>query len=59
MDPIRVVVTDVVSEKPTQMLLVENDHMIDEFAFAGANPAFSRPVLPWASVRRSLRYDAE
>jgi hypothetical protein len=34
MYPISVVVMDVVTEKPPQMLFVENDHMIDEFALA-------------------------
>jgi len=29
-----VVVADIISEKPTQMLLVEHDHMIDDFALA-------------------------
>jgi hypothetical protein len=33
-DPIRVVVMDVVPEKPTQMLLVEHDHMVNQFALA-------------------------
>jgi hypothetical protein len=33
-DSIGVVIVDVVSEKPPQMLFVENDHMIDEFALA-------------------------
>ena len=33
-NPVRVVVPDVVAEKPTQMLLIEHDHMVNEFAFA-------------------------
>jgi len=32
-DSVRVVVTDAVSEKTTQMVLIEHDHVIDEFAF--------------------------
>ena len=34
MYPISVVVADVVPEKPPQVLFVENNHMIDEFALA-------------------------
>ncbi len=33
-DSVCVVVADVDSEEPAQMLLVEHDHMIDEFALA-------------------------
>jgi hypothetical protein len=33
-DPVRVVIADVVSEKSTQMALIEDDHVIDKFALA-------------------------
>jgi hypothetical protein len=33
-DPISVVISDVVPEKPAQMLFVEHDQLIDEFALA-------------------------
>ena len=35
MDPIRVVVGDVVAEEPAKVILAEYGHVIDEFAFAG------------------------
>jgi hypothetical protein len=33
-NPVRVVVANVASEKSTQMVLIEHDHMVNEFAFA-------------------------
>ena len=33
-NPVRVVVANVVPEKPTQMALIDHDHMVNEFAFA-------------------------
>jgi len=31
-NPILVVIVDVVSEKPAQMLLIEHDYIVDQFA---------------------------
>ena len=53
MDPIRVVVADIVSEKTTQVILIEHDDMIHDLSFAGSDPSLRRPVLP--PVRGTVR----
>ena len=45
-----VVVGDVFAKPPMQMLLVEYDYMVEEFAATSADPSFGNPVLLWASI---------
>src|ERR1017187_3219995 len=59
MSAVVVIVADVIIHEASQMLLVQNDHMIEKVAAAVADPALGDAVLPWASETRSLRFDAE
>jgi hypothetical protein len=58
-DPLGVVVGDVVREKPTEVALAENDHVIQELAPTGSDPSLGERVLPGTAVRRSYGFDAE
>ena len=58
-DPIGVVVGDVVAEEPAKVVLAQDDQLIDEFALAGSHPAFCGAVLPRAPECRSFRRNAE
>ena len=41
------------------MLLVEYDHLIEQFPTTAANEPFRNAVLPWASEARPFRLDTE
>ena len=58
-DPIGVVVTDVVMKYPAKVVLAQDDHVINEFALAGSHPALRSAVLPRAPECRSFRRNAE
>jgi len=42
-DAFFIVVLDVLAEQPSQLGLVQNHHMVEEFAANGANEALGRP----------------
>src|ERR1035437_7407017 len=46
MSPVLVVVTDVLIQQPSQMFLIQHDHMIQEIATYTAHPALGNSVLP-------------
>ena len=50
MRPVVVIVPDVILEQPTELLVVEDDDVIEEFSTYVAHPAFSDAVLPRALV---------
>ena len=58
-DTFGVVGGDIVVKNATQMVLIEHDHRIDEFAFAGSHPALCRSILPWTLKRGALRFYAK
>ena len=53
---LRVVVTDIVAEESAQVLLIEHNHVIDDFSLARSHPALRRSVLPGTVKRASLRF---
>jgi hypothetical protein len=56
-DPLGVVVGDVVLEKPLKVALTENDHVIEELVPTGSHPSLGECVLPGTAVRRSYGLD--
>src|ERR1017187_6228098 len=46
MSPVLVVITDVLSQQPSQVPLIENDHVIEQVPPHAANPALRNSVLP-------------
>src|ERR1017187_1229096 len=46
MSPVLVVVTDVLIQQPSQMFLIQHDHMIQEISMYTAHPALGNSVLP-------------
>ena len=57
MRAILVVVRDIRREQPLQMRLADGNHMIQQFATAGADPALGHPVLPRTTNCRPNRLD--
>src|SRR5690349_14076780 len=46
-DPVRVIVGDVIAHKPTQMLFAERNDVVQKLAAAASHPPFRDSVLPW------------
>ena len=59
MDSVFVVVGDVVAKKMSQVPLVDHDHVIQQFASKGPDPAFRDSVLPRTPVSGPLGLDSE
>ena len=59
MSPVLVVVANVIIHKVFQMLLVQNNHMIEQVSTATADPPFRNAVLPRTSDAGSLGLDNE
>ena len=51
MSAILVVVTNLISKKSPQMVLVESDDVVKQIAATASHPALSHPVLPGTSNR--------
>jgi hypothetical protein len=58
-DTLGVVVVDVLAEQSSQVVLVQDDDVIEEFATYGTDDTFRGSVLPWASKGCPLRVDLE
>ena len=56
-DSIIVIVEDVVGKQTPQMLLVQNNDVVEQFAAAAANPAVRHSILPGTPHRRSHSRD--
>src|SRR5215472_11680394 len=50
-----VVILEVISNQPTQMGCVQDDHVVQQFPAATSHPALRHPVLPGTSMRRSIK----
>ena len=59
MRPIPVVIADVFTHEAFQMMFVEYDHMIKQFAPAAAHKPFRNAILPRASEAGPFRLDTE
>ncbi len=59
MDPLCVVVLDVLMKEAVQVPLVESNHVIQPLATNAPDPALRRPVLPRTTVSGSLGLDSE
>jgi hypothetical protein len=46
MSPVLVVITNVVLQQPSQVSLIQNNHVIEQVAPYAANPALGNAVLP-------------
>ena len=57
MASIFVVVVEVRAYKPDKMLPVKDNHMIEHFPSAAADPSFRDAILPWASVSAAAGFD--
>lgn len=55
MSAVLVVITDILIQQPSQMLLIENDHVIQEIPAHTANPALRNSVLPGTTEGRAYR----
>jgi hypothetical protein len=51
MCPVVVIIGEELAEQPPQVLLVQHDHVIKQFASATADPALGYAVLPRALKR--------
>jgi hypothetical protein len=58
-DALGVVVGDIVVQQAVQMLLVENDHVIQQLPTGAAHPALCCSILPWTFERGALRLDVK
>lgn len=59
MDSLRVGVIDVHAERPSEMVFVEDDHVIQSLAANASDNTLRGSVLPRASKRCALRVDLE
>ena len=59
MRPIPVVIADVVTHEAFQMMFVEYDHMIKQFAPTAADEPFRNAILPRASDASPFWLDTE
>ncbi len=57
-DPISVVVLDVFSQETLEVLLVQDDHVIEQLPASTPNPSLGYPILPRASECRPPRFDS-
>jgi hypothetical protein len=48
MDPVRMIIGDVIADQTTQMSVVEDDHVIEKLSATASDPAFGNPILPRA-----------
>jgi hypothetical protein len=58
-DPFDVVVGDVVREKPPEVALAENDHVIEELAPTGSHSSLGERVLPETAIRRAYAFNTQ
>jgi len=56
---IGVVVLDVLTAQSSQVVFIEDDHVIEKLATNRSHEAFRYPILPRTLERRSLRMDPE
>ena len=59
MRPVLVIIADVVIHEAFQMVFIEYDHMIEQFAPTAADEPFRNAILPRASDASPFRLDAE
>jgi len=53
-----VMIVDVLVQQPSQMSLIQHDHMIQEVAAYAAHPTLCNSVLPWAAESGANRLAA-
>ena len=59
MGAVRVVIRNVCTKNPTQVVFAENDHVVDDLPTRGADPSLREPVLPRGPGRDSQLGKAE
>ena len=58
-DPVGVVVFDVFAEQASKVVLVHDDHVIEQFFASTPDPSLGNPILPGASKSRPPRLDSD
>jgi len=58
-DSVGVVVLDGFAEKALEVLLVQHDHVIEQFPTSTPDPSRGDPILPRTSERRPPRLDSK
>ena len=48
MDPVRMIIGDVIADQTTQMSIIEDDHVLEKLSATASDPAFGNPILPRA-----------
>src|ERR1019366_1765960 len=56
---VRVVIRNICTKNPTQVVFAENDHVVDDLPTRGADPSLREPVLPRGPGRDSQLGKAE
>src|SRR5215831_32150 len=59
MNAIVVVIPEVISNQPTQMGFVQDDHVVQQFPATTSHPALRQAVLPGTAISRSDQLAAE
>ena len=54
-----VVIVDVFAEESSKVVLVQDDHVIEQLSASTPDPSFGNPILPRASEGRSSRLDSK
>ena len=57
--PVFVMIADVAVQKPSQVVFIEYDDMVEQITPARPNKSFCNAVLPWTLVTRSFRLETE
>ena len=57
--PVFVIIADVAIHKPSQMVFIEYDDVVEQITAARPNESLCNAVLPWTPVTRSFRFETE
>jgi hypothetical protein len=58
-DTVGVAVVDVFLEKASKVVLMQDDHVIEQFSAYATDPPLGNSILPWASECGSPRLDSK
>jgi hypothetical protein len=58
-DSVGVVIVDAFAEEVSEVVLVQNDHVIQQLPASATDPSQGNPILPWTSKGCPLRLDSE
>ena len=58
MDPVRVIVGDVIPDQTAQMNIIEDDHVIEKLSATASDPTFGDSILPRTRRAYAQRFDS-